>query len=55
MVMFKIQYKLLQYIGIFMQDFVEIIFLQFSYCGILSTFHVVGFCPVGFCLVGFCP
>ena len=38
-----------------MQDFVEFIFLKFSYCGILSTFYVVGFCPVGFCLVGFCP
>ena len=33
-----------------MQDFVELIFLQFPYCGILSTFYVVGFCPVGFCL-----
>ena len=30
------------------------ILFYFSYCGILSTFHVVGFCPVGFCLVGFC-
>ena len=46
-----------------MQDFVELIFLKFPYCGILSTFYVVGFCPVGFCLkvwdfvrtVGFCP
>ena len=46
---------LTQYIQWFMQDFVELIFLQFSYCGILSTFYVVGFCPVGFCLVGFCP
>ena len=47
MVMFIIQYN---YIDIFMQDFVEL-----SYCGILSTFYVVGFCPVGFCPVGFCP
>ena len=38
-----------------MQDFVELSFLQCSYCGILSTFYVVGICPVGFCLVGFCP
>ena len=30
-------------------------FLHFSYCGILSTFHIVGFYPVGFCPVGFCP
>ena len=29
-------------------------FLHFSYCVILSTFHVVGFCLVGFCIVGFC-
>ena len=47
MVMFIIQYN---YIDIFMQDFLEL-----SYCGILSTFYVVGFCPVGFCPVGFCP
>ena len=38
-----------------MEDFVELIFLQFSYCGILFIFQVVGFCPVGFCPVGFCP
>ena len=38
-----------------MQHFVELSFLQCSYCGILSTFYVVGICPVGFCLVGFCP
>ena len=30
-------------------------FLHFSYCGIVSSFHVVGFCPVGFCLVRSCP
>ena len=30
-------------------------FLHFSYGGILSTFHVVGFCLVGFCPWGFCP
>ena len=29
-------------------------FLHFSYCGIMSTFHMVGFCPVGFC-PGFIP
>ena len=34
-----------------MQDFVELIFLQFSYYGILSSFYVVGFCLVGFCPV----
>ena len=53
-----------------MQDFVELSFLQFSYCGIPPTFHVVGprpvgfrpvgprpqgFRPVGFRPVGFCP
>ena len=36
----------------FEPDFVELIFLQFSYCGILSTFYLVGFCPVGFCPKG---
>ena len=25
-------------------------FLNFSYCGVTSIFHIVGFCPVWFCL-----
>ena len=37
------------------KQFQSIFLVNFSYCGILSTFQVVGFCPVGFCPVGFCP
>ena len=37
------------------KQFRSIFPVNFSYCGILSTFQVVGFCPVGFCPVGFCP
>ena len=32
--------------SLYAKHFVELSFLQFSYCGILSTFYVVGFCPL---------
>ena len=52
--------KLIQHFVQFTPIFVLWDYVHFSYCMIMSIFHIVAFfpggsCLVGFCQVGFCP